>query len=1402
LLAAVFVVATPLLLIMPTRATAAASAAVTQQFAQPCGNVGTPGQVHHVIWIWMENEAYTSVIDNANAPYQTSLAHQCGLPTNFHNESHGSLDNYIAATDGQSVLGSATVNDCLPTSKTQNCAIPGPSIFSQTVAAGESWRGYNEDMPTNCNPGNVGSYVARHNPAPYFTTLTSCAQDDIPMGDVTTQTGPFYDDVRNGTLPSFSFITPNLIDDAHSSNTATGDAWLSKVIPIITSGANYQNGDTTIFITNDEGAGSDYLIDEDCANVALDVNQPSCHVPTIVVAPYIPTGTVDNSFFTHYSMLRTTEEVLGLPLLGAAATANSMTANFNLGPVGTSNSPPAAPTALTATVVGPTAVNLSWQPSTAGSAPVTGYQVSRNGAVVATVAGTSFSDTTVSPGSSYTYTVAGVDSNSLTSLASNAAVVVTTGVTNLLANPGFESWSGTTPLSWFTYGPATGLAQSADAHSGTSSIRVSTSSASYAAAGINDGSKGSPTIASTTPGTTYTASCWVKASSPIPIKIQLQDTKPNGTFATTAAITSITPSDVTHWFQEQVSYTGVTSGNKLPLSIYSTSTKSGGATFEVDDCTLAVVPPAPPPDHTPPTAPTNLAATATSSSQVHLSWTAATDNVGVTGYKILRNGALAGSTAGATSFDDVGLTGNTTYSYTVVALDAAQNQGPPTAAVNATTQPVPVGPAAPTNFAGVAASATEIDLSWAAAVPGSSPITQYQITRDGSLIATVGAGSLTYNDTGLAGGSTHLYTVTAIDSNSFESPTSVPVTVTTAAPVAPAAPTGLSATAVSPSEVDLVWTAAVPGSSPVTSYQVSRNGSVIANVGGLSYNDTGLNANTSYDYTVTATDSNLLVSPPSNDAPATTPVAQPPAAPTNLAATASSPTEVDLSWTAAAPGSSSVASYTVFRNGVSVGDATGTTNYSDTGLTPDTVYDYTVIATDTASLSSTPSDDAVATTPVAVPPAAPTNLSATAVSPTEVDLGWTAAVAGTSPVNSYQVSRGGVVIATVAGLSYRDTGLTATTTYDYTVTALDTAGESSDPSGDAVATTLSPPRPPAAPTALSASATGPTTVSLSWTAAIAGDAPITGYRVSRGGVVIATVGSSPYTDTGLTPNTSYSYTVTAVDGNGLTSGASAPATTTTLALQPPHAPTGLTATATGPNTVSLSWTAAIAGSAPVTGYQVSRGGVVIATVTTASYSDTSVAANTMYSYSVTATDSNHLTSPASNIATVTTPVSTTINLLTNPGFETWSTGVPAVWTTYGPATKLTQSADAHSGTSSIGIATTSTAYAASGITDGGSKSTITSTIAGTTYTASCWVKATRLITISVALHEEKQNGVSVNPATQTSFAVPTTTTWYQIKITNKATGAGDRLPLAIFSTNTIAGGATFEVDDCSLTKSP
>jgi chitodextrinase len=210
--------------------------------------------------------------------------------------------------------------------------------------------------------------------------------------------------------------------------------------------------------------------------------------------------------------------------------------------------------------------------------------------------------------------------------------------------------------------------------------------------------------------------------------------------------------------------------------------------------TLEFAPGAPTADATKPTAPTNLGAAAASPSQINLSWTAATDNVAVTGYQVNRNGTRVGTTS-TTSYADAGLTASTSYTYTVAATDAAGNVSAPSTQATATTTPAPdtTKPTAPTNVVATAASSSQINLSWTAATDNVA-VTGYQVNRNGTRVGTPANAS--YSDTGLTASTSYTYTVAATDAAG-----NVSVLSTQAGATTPAA-TGTPTLAVSPTSLD------------------------------------------------------------------------------------------------------------------------------------------------------------------------------------------------------------------------------------------------------------------------------------------------------------------------------------------------------------------------------------------------------------------------------------------------------------------------------------------------------------------------------------------------------------------------------------------------------------------------
>jgi chitodextrinase len=190
-------------------------------------------------------------------------------------------------------------------------------------------------------------------------------------------------------------------------------------------------------------------------------------------------------------------------------------------------------------------------------------------------------------------------------------------------------------------------------------------------------------------------------------------------------------------------------------------------------------------DTTPPSVPTGLSASAVSASQINLSWSASTDNVGVAGYHVFRNSVQIATTSG-TSYTDSGLAASTTYSYTVNAFDAAGNVSAQSTSVNATTSPADTTPpSAPTNLSGTSPSSSQVNLSWGASTDNVG-VAGYRVSRNSAQIATTS--SLSYSDTGLTASTSYTYSITAFDAAGNVSAPSNSVSVTTQAANLSAAP--------------------------------------------------------------------------------------------------------------------------------------------------------------------------------------------------------------------------------------------------------------------------------------------------------------------------------------------------------------------------------------------------------------------------------------------------------------------------------------------------------------------------------------------------------------------------------------------------------------------------------------
>ena len=342
---------------------------------------------------------------------------------------------------------------------------------------------------------------------------------------------------------------------------------------------------------------------------------------------------------------------------------------------------------------------------------------------------------------------------------------------------------------------------------------------------------------------------------------------------------------------------GTTSTAQSPSHVYSTTgsytvslkvTGPGGSNTQTRNNYIAVTAAA---DATPPTAPTNVVAAATGSSSINLTWTASTDNIGVTGYRVERcQGAgcttfAQVATPAGTSFSDSGLAPGTYYRYRVRATDAAGNLSGYSATAAATTNVAAdtTAPTVPANVVAAATGSSSINLTWTASTDNIG-VTGYRVERCQGAGCTTFAQVATpagtsFSDSGLAPGTYYRYRVRAADAAgnlSGYSATAAATTNVAADTTAPTVPANVVAAATGSSSINLTWTASTDNIG-VTGYRVERcqgagctTFAQVATPAGTSFSDSGLASGTYYRYRVRAADAAGNLSGYSATAAATT----------------------------------------------------------------------------------------------------------------------------------------------------------------------------------------------------------------------------------------------------------------------------------------------------------------------------------------------------------------------------------------------------------------------------------------------------------------------------------------------------------------------------------------------------
>jgi chitodextrinase len=344
-----------------------------------------------------------------------------------------------------------------------------------------------------------------------------------------------------------------------------------------------------------------------------------------------------------------------------------------------------------------------------------------------------------------------------------------------------------------------------------------------------------------------------------------------------------------------------------------------------------------------------------------------------------------------------------------------------------------------------------------------------------------------------------------------------------------------------------------------------------------------------------------------------------------------SPEAITIAWEAAED-DGPIRGYQVFRDGQPAGEVAGTT-FSDDGLRARTSHCYAVAAIDAAENRSPRSRPVCAETPDWAPPAPPPSVRAAAVTERQVAIFWERASDDVGVV-SYEVLRGGAVIARLPGTEATDSGLVPAQTYCYTVRALDASGNVSDAAGPACAATPDL-TPPTAPDGLVAEAAGEHAVKLRWNPS-ADDVGVAGYEVVRAGKPVVTTAEIAATVGGQRPLVEVCLQVRAYDAAGNRSPPAGPACATPPDLSPPSVPHPVVATATSDRRVELRW-AASTDEVAVAGYEVLRDGKPVATTDATSAGEDGLSPGREYCYVVRARDTVGNVSAAARKACAVTP---------------------------------------------------------------------------------------------------------------------------------------------------------------------
>ena len=257
--------------------------------------------LNRVFVVLEENTNYSSVIGNKSMPYLNALVGQYGLATQYFANTHPSIGNYFMLTTGQII----TNNDNF------SGTVKNDNVVRHLLAAGKTWKAYEEDLPmAGYTKPDVANYARRHCPLSYLSDVVNSPAQKLNLVPFT----QFAMDLASNSFPHYSFITPNLCNDAHDCSLATADRWLKTNIDPLIQSPSFKSGDLLIIVFDES---------------ASDNAHGGGRVAWVAISPKFSKSAYKSAtLYQHQSTLRLMMQGLGLTTYPGKAQSASNMAEF------------------------------------------------------------------------------------------------------------------------------------------------------------------------------------------------------------------------------------------------------------------------------------------------------------------------------------------------------------------------------------------------------------------------------------------------------------------------------------------------------------------------------------------------------------------------------------------------------------------------------------------------------------------------------------------------------------------------------------------------------------------------------------------------------------------------------------------------------------------------------------------------------------------------------------------------------------------------------------------------------------------------------------------------------------------------------------------------------------------